>query len=188
MESVRPEMLEEKLREESIPGESFSLYGVLDGASIPDLRMQIYKLEPESECLFEGELEPDMQEVAPYLVSLQQGHPFTDWVLSKAWGQHWGIFVQSQANMQQMLQHCRKFIVVYDETGKPLRFRYYDPRVLPTFLPTCNKDELSKFFGPVQRILMEGESPETMLTFECKTGELKRQEVSLAGASPAPAR
>ena len=175
------ETLEEKLREEAIPGEAFSLFAVLDGGSIPDLRTQLFKLEPEHECLFEGDLEPDMQEVAAYLVALPPDHPFTDWVLDRGWGKHWGIFVQTQTSAQELVKHFRKFLVVYDETGKSLRFRYYDPRVLPTFLPTCSKDELGKFFGPVNRFLAEGENPDKMLAFECKTGLLRKQEIPLAG-------
>jgi len=46
-----------------------------------------------------------------------------------------------------MRQHFRRFITVHDESGKPLLFRYYDPRVLRTFLPTCNAKELAEIFG-----------------------------------------
>lgn len=171
--------LEAKLREEWIPGESFQLYAILDGASVPDLRMQFFKLEPEHHCLFEGDLEDDMKEVAPYLVSLEPEHPFTNWILERGWGQHWGVFFLSSADFLTLLKHLRKFIIVHDETGKPLRFRYYDPRVLPTFLPTCTKEEIHKFFGPVQRFLAESEDPTKILAFESKNGDLKKQELTL---------
>ena len=45
-------------------------------------------------CLYRGELQPDMAEVAPYLVKLDRDAPFTDWVLDRGWGNHWGVFAE----------------------------------------------------------------------------------------------
>jgi hypothetical protein len=44
-------------------------------------------------------------------------------------------------------------------------FRYYDPRVLRVYLPTCVTVELRTVFGPIECFWMEGESPEKMLEF-----------------------
>ncbi len=43
-----------------------------------------------------------------------------------------------------------------DESGKKLFFRYYDPRILRAYLPSCTSTELAEFFGPVGRFLLEG--------------------------------
>src|SRR5512134_145866 len=55
-------------------------FAVLDGAAIPDLREQLHALEPRHECLYMGDLEPDMAEVAPYLVQLEPNSDFANWV------------------------------------------------------------------------------------------------------------
>jgi hypothetical protein len=61
-----------------------------------------------------------------------RGH-FTNWILEHGWGKNCGIFATSAADLRQMRRHLRTFLVVHDEEGKPLYFRYYDPRVLRVF-------------------------------------------------------
>ncbi len=67
---------------------SNEVYAVLDGASIPILRDKLYEDEPEHVCLYAGDLEPDMEEVAPYLVRLDRGSRFWNWVIEEDWGNH----------------------------------------------------------------------------------------------------
>jgi hypothetical protein len=154
---------------------------ILDGASVPDLLGKLHGPDsPEFECLYSGELKPDLAEVAPYLVRLEPGSEFTLWVLEQGWGNHWGIFALSAADLRELRRHFRRFLTVYDPSGKPLLFRYYDPRVLRTYLPTCNPEELSTLFGPVSCYLLEGEKPEEMLRFQLASGSLVRQEKQLA--------
>jgi Domain of unknown function (DUF4123) len=157
-----------------------AVFAVLDGAAVPDLLDHLYGERPEFECLYRGELEPDMAAVAPYLVRLEQGTSFTDWVLTKGWGQHWGIFALTDAELPVLRRHFRKFLMVHDEQGAPLYFRYYDPRVLRQFLPTCNADEIVKVFGPIVRYVVEGEEAELVLRFRHTGGSLKQERASLA--------
>lgn len=154
-------------------------YAVLDGASIPELRMALHQHEPEHECLYIGELKPDLQEVAPYLVTLEPDSPFTQLVLEKGWGNHWGIFVQSEAGIRELRQHFRQFITVYDPSGKAMLFRFYDPRVLRIFLPTCSPEEVTKLFGPVKAFAVEAENPGTMLWFEQNAGQVVKRSRNL---------
>jgi Domain of unknown function (DUF4123) len=156
-----------------------SVYAVLDGASIPDLLEALVKHQPEYECLFRGELAPDMAEVAPYLVHLEPDSDFTNWVVTEGWGNHWGIFVVADEDLRAMRRHFRTFLVVYDNNGKPLHFRYYDPRVLRVYLPTCNAEELQTVFGPVIGYLLEDEDPNVMLCFQAESGALKQEKKAL---------
>jgi hypothetical protein len=50
---------------------------------------------------------------------------------------------------------------------------------LRTFLPTCNKEELKKFFGVVMNFAAEDEDPQILLNYYLPNGELKinRSEV-----------
>lgn len=149
------------------------IYAVLDGASIPDLRTRLYEMRPEHICLYRGELEPDIQEVAPYLVRMVHGTEFSNWVLTEGWGKHWGIFAQSRYSLSEVRKQLRSFLTVHDEKGKPMLFRFYDPRVLRAFLPTCNQEELKNFFGKILNFASEGERPEILLNFYLPNGELK---------------
>lgn len=156
-----------------------SAYAVLDGASVPDLQENIYQHEPEYYCLFRGELEPDMAEVAPYLVHLDPNSKFTDWVIEKGWGNHWGIFALAQVDIREMRRHFRSFLIVYNTDGRPMRFRYYDPRVMRKFLPSCTTEELSMIFGPVESYLLEDEDSRTALRLSAKSGALRQERLPL---------
>jgi hypothetical protein len=144
-----------------------NVYTVLDGASVPDLELPrlLWKLKPEHVCLYRGQLEPDMAEVAPYLVKLKYDHPFTKLVLEKGWGNHWGIFAVTPAeiDIRQIRNHFRRFLMIINPEGKTVYFRYYDPRVLRVYLPTCNAEEMEMVFGPISCYITEDEDPAILL-------------------------
>lgn len=154
------------------------VFAVLDGAAIPGLRMQLYKMRPPHYALFRGELEPDMAEVSPYVVGLLPGTPFTDWLLSESFGKHWGIFAHCRHSIKEMRRHFRALFTVYDEKGNPMHFRFYDPRVLQNFLQTCNGGELKTFFGKVETFFSEDKKGENFWAFSLENDELKQTELN----------
>lgn len=155
-------------------------FAVIDGASSAGLLDKLYGLQPEFACLYRGELAPDMAEVAPYLVRLEPETEFAEWVFAEGWGKHWGVFALAHASLREMRRHFRSFLTVYDPEGRPLLFRYYDPRVLRVYLPTCDARELQTVFGPVSAYLLEGEDPNELLRFELSAGALQRRAQPLA--------
>jgi hypothetical protein len=161
--------------------DGMSVFAVLDGASVPGLVKKLHENRPEYECLFRGDLKPDMMEVAPYLVRLEPGSEFANWVIGQGWGNHWGVFALTRAPLLDLRQHFRRFLTVHDSEGKPLYFRYYDPRVLRVYLPTCNAEELKTVFGPVTAYVLEGETPEALLRFEAPSGSLVQKQNRLGG-------
>jgi hypothetical protein len=163
------------------PEDEMNVFAIFDGASIPDLLGRLYNCELEHECLYRGELEPDIAEVAPYLVRLDQASPFTHWAIEKGWGNHWGIFALSRQGLRSLRQHFRTFLIVHDSNAKPLLFRYYDPRVLRTYLPTCNAGELAAIFGPVEKYLVEDEQMNRILSFRNNSGILQQLSDELRG-------
>ncbi len=138
-----------------------AVYAILDGAGIANLLDKLYgEPQPEFACLYRGEIAPDIAEVAPYLVKLEAGSDFLRWVAS-GWGNAWGIFVvvPAELDISAVRRHLRKLNLVAGPDGETLMFRYYDPRVLRDFLPTCDAGQLREIFGPIRRILDEnGES------------------------------
>lgn len=156
-----------------------NVFAVLDGASIPDLRMSLHQHQPEHICLYRGELADDMAEVAPYLVRLEKDTDFTNWVLTQGWGEHWGIFALTAEPLVELRQHFRRFLTVYGPENKPLLFRYYDPRVLRVYLSTCNAEELATVFGPVASFLCEDEDPMLAVRYQCAAGALRQEKFKL---------
>lgn len=98
-------------------------------------------------CLYRGELDAELSEVAPYLVALQPDSPVFEW------------FVGGLGN------HFRKFLMVYDENSKPVYFHFYDPRVFRAYLPACSADESQMFFGPVVKYFAESDVSGELLCF-----------------------
>jgi hypothetical protein len=151
------------------------VYAVLDGARDSRIYRTVYNSRLEHECLFTGEIPYDLAEAAPYLVRLTREAAFTRWVLDEGWGRSFGIFAWSRADGETLRRHFRRLLRVKDEQGRALYFRYYDPRVLRAVLPTwglgrrapsgdpephrsaSTAEEQREVFGPVGRLLMEGD-------------------------------
>lgn len=170
---MRNETIERSL-ELALFGENLNVYAILDGASVPELQQRLYEMQPPQVCLYRGELDADLAEVAPYLVQLNCGTRFTSWLLSECWGRHWGVFVQSPFSLVEMRKHFRKFLTVHDEAGNPLVFRYYDPRVLTKFLPTCEQEELAEIFARVKNFYAEANDAENLVRLEISHEQLKQ--------------
>lgn len=154
-------------------------YAILDGASIPDLPNKLYEMAPPNLCLYRGKLSPDLVYTAPYLVHLFPETPFTDWLLTESWGKHWGIFAQSHWSMPRMQKNFRLLLTVYDDTGKPMLFRFYDPRVLSTFMKSCNENELKVLFEKVRYYFAELTEDIQLLRFDFTDNKLKETKLKL---------
>lgn len=133
------------------------VFAVLDGARDPRIYRAVYESRLDHECLFTGVIPYELAEAAPYLVHLTREAPFTRWALEQGFGRSFGIFAWSRADLETLRRHFRRLLRVKDDQGRSLYFRYYDPRVLRVYLPTCTAEELREIFGPVGRLLVEGE-------------------------------
>ena len=92
------------------------------------------------------------------------------------------VFAQSHADFRAMRKHFRTFFIVSGVNGKPAFFRYYDPRVLRVYLPSCTPDELDTVFGPIIHYLVESETGDAVLRFHAANGALIRESLALANA------
>ena len=142
-----------------------NVYAVLNGAAIDGVVESLSKFDVENCCLFSGDLAPSVKEVAPHLVQIKSDTPLFDWLVDEGWGRHWGIFAVTRVDFRSMRKHCRTFLRVRNPKGKPVLFRYFDPRIFRLYLPTCNTEEVRHVFGPVRAWVMEGEAPGTLLEF-----------------------
>lgn len=166
----------DRLQQTLFGAPSTACYGVLDGASVPDLLSKFPSRGLQYQCLYRGKLAPDLAEAAPYLVRLEQSSPFTQWLLKEGWGYHWGILAVTESNQdfQALRKHFRTFLMVESPRGEPWYFRYYDPRVLGVILPVCDEAEQQALFGPVARYVMEDDHRKINV-FESPRGSLPMQ-------------
>ena len=161
------------------------VYTILDGASIPDLLDMIEEHQPLHVCLLRGVEDPELAETAPYIVRLEADDSFTEWVLAEGLGKHWGIFfvVPEETSFIELRKHFRDMVRVRLPDGETVFFRYYDPRVCTLFLPTCDQQQISEFFGPATLFLAEsisnGEEPTEFIEYSLELGVLQQRPVDL---------
>ncbi|PYP91718.1 MAG: phosphopeptide-binding protein [Candidatus Angelobacter sp. Gp1-AA117] len=157
------------LREVLSPPPGEHLYAILDAARDDRVLEVLHNSQERYQSLYEGQQGEDLANFAPYLVEIPKDSPLLDTLLKEGWGNSWGIYLTSVKPFEGVRKHFRHFLLVETEDGKLLYFRFYDPRVLRAFLPTCNSDESSEFFGPIHDILTEESNVTNLLSFS--TGE-----------------
>jgi hypothetical protein len=123
------------------------------------------KLNGHYTCLFTDKDERYLKTVAPYLFTYMPNTDFAHWLLKQGWGNSWGVFINSGADTERLDKHCQKFKTIRTEEGTEPYFRFYDPRVLRIFLPTCDVAQLGVFFGPVSNFICEDEDSAFALLF-----------------------
>ena len=114
--------------------------------------------------LFDGDLGDLLKDAAPHLVEFPARSPFRDWWFSR-WGDSVGVLVESPVSVAELRRHFRTLTMVRDAERRQYYFRFYDPRVLRTFLPACTPEELARFFGPITCFYCEGDSGRELLAF-----------------------
>lgn len=152
--------------------EQWGDFCVVDGARSREIHDAVHRAGEESVCLYDGQLPPVLAQAAPYLVRLHADSRFTQLFYTKGWGRAWGIVVRASSSLGAMRRHLRTLSYVKAPAGRAggletrkLLFRFYDPRVLRSFLPTCDRRQLELFFGPIGAIVLEDASSPDVLTF-----------------------
>ena len=130
---------------------------MLDGARDPRIRRWVLDTRAPSWCLYRGTLPAPLEDAAPWLLRLVPGHSYVEQFFVRGWHRSWGILLASAAPSRELRRHLRRFLRVRTEDGRILAFRYYDPRVLRAYLPTCTPAEIGAFFGPISCMVAEAE-------------------------------
>lgn len=165
---------------EILRSQAKSVYALFDAARDPEILPLLEVSEEYYMSLYQGDLGTELADVAPYLVSLPAHCALLNTLVSSGWDQSWGVFLTSSQDFNAVRSHFRHFLLVEDEDGKELYFRFYDPRVLRVFLPTCTKEEAQQFFGQIESFFMEDEHTERLLQFTLSTSGVSRRIIDLS--------
>ena len=159
--------------------ENSTLYGFIDAARDLELYQIVhYILSLDADTLFQGENAEFTNHVAPHLFPIPPDSEFFDhW--SPRRGTSPGILLISSVESEELLDHLRQIFHVTDENDEEYLFRYYDPRVLRPYLPTCSHEQLREFFGPIQAILVESENPDELTLYTVKNKTLSKDLIQL---------
>jgi len=158
-----------------------ALYMLLDAARDQRIYGWLTELDEavQRRSLYQGDVGDSLAHVSPYLLAAREDQPDSLRFAEAGFGESWGLFVTSSAGFDDVRRHLRKFNIVYREDGTPLVFRFYDPRVLRVFLPTCTESELRRFFGPIDAFLAESEDGDALIRFILTGGQLTQSRLPL---------
>ena len=159
-------------------------YILLDSARMGVNINKAFELNERFDSLYRGSIKSSLSLVAPYLFSFGNKNEFTEWIFSKGWGDAWGIISGSEVDFETCWKHFRKFLIVKKEDKQEFYFRFYDPRVLRLFLPTCDRNQISEFFGPINYFIIEGDSKNEGIKFSHRNGELKQTKILVTREFP----
>ena len=161
-----------------------SVWAVLDGARSPGIHLALIESRLEYRSLYSGRIARELDRASPQLVELPPAHRLVTRLLDAGWGKSWGIFLVTD-EPDNLRHHLRRWLKVRGEDGRRYLFRFYDPRVLRAWLPTCTPDELARFFGPVQRFVCEGSGGRSLCEYAVERGVLATRQRSVLSAVPA---
>jgi hypothetical protein len=133
-----------------------TLFGLFDGAQDPRIAQWIRTGDVPWGCLYRGQIPPELVEVAPYIVKLDSRSATVRKLSEHGVGRNWAVFLSSASPLAEIRTHFRRYLRVASEDRKrTMLFRFYDPRVLRLYLPTCTPRERAAFFGPVEAFFLE---------------------------------
>lgn len=150
---------------------------LLDAARMNEAMNEAKKLNPFHKSLYAAVGNELLDSVAPYLFRFENQGEFNNYFIEKGWGDSWGILVSTKVSFDEVYKHFKRFLMVKTEDGVELFFRFYDPRVLRIFLPTCDTKQLKEFFGPVQSFLLEDEDLRFGIKYWLQNGVLQSKKI-----------
>lgn len=147
-------------------------YAVIDCAQ--DSRLEgLVKLAQEHVCLFKGDVDPQVLNVAPWLAKLSEGEPVLPTWQAHGRGLNWGIMILSSLPLEQLRTHCRRFLQANLPDGRSVLFRYYDPRVFRTYIEAATIEERERWFASgVDRYAVERANGDGLHEYWLENGRL----------------
>jgi hypothetical protein len=151
--AARKEAALQKL--ESVEG---SLFAVVDAARTDRLLVLVRESVERYQSLYEGVEGEALEHVAPHLVELPKGSGLLQRLVREGWEGRWATFIETSLSFKLLRRHLRRFLMVADaDTRKKMYFRFYDPVVLRSFLPSCTPKQKAEFYGEIKAFYLEDE-------------------------------
>jgi|GEM_PF-832481 len=157
------------------------LYAILDLSQGPDVLKQLLDSKHQYFCLLDGDDAGKLLPFAPVLVALPAHSPLLTKVIELGWSNHWCIFINSYAAVDQIWHFFRWLLIAISPDGRASMLRFYDPRVLRALLPKCTAVQLQQLFSIVRYYITEADSPDQAFGFSLTQQGLQRTTLSLSG-------
>jgi len=115
--------------------------------------------------LYRGEMGEALDKNAPYLFEVEQGGVFEKWIKSPDPVERRVTWLQSDATLDELRQHLRRFLRMKNEEGGMIYFRFYDPLVLNVVLPHLTEPQRREFFNKISYIEIEDKKIEERIKY-----------------------
>jgi pSer/pThr/pTyr-binding forkhead associated (FHA) protein len=159
------------------------LYALLDAAVDPSVLKVLLESKEQYQSLYQGSSGAQLTHFAPYLVRLPKESGLLETLVKQGWGKNWGVYLTCDQPLDELRKHFRSFLMVAMPDGKKAYFRFYDPRVLRAYLPTCTAEEINQFFGPITNYFAEAGNGRRAMRFAPSGKGLEKQFLNI---SPKP--
>lgn len=134
------------------------LFAIVDAARDDRILILVRESVERYQSLYEGTDGEALEHVAPHLVELPKGSGLLRRLVREGWENRWMSFIETDLSFKELRRHLRRFLMVADaDTRKKMYFRFYDPGVLRTFLPTSTVKQRTEFFGEISAFYVENE-------------------------------
>jgi hypothetical protein len=133
------------------------VYAVIDGLVVPGIAARLKAADLGGwDCLQRGALSAEAEASAAYLAELKEGGPFTEWLFDVATPTYpgWGVLLLATQPLLAVREHCRALSEVTTPDGERRRWRWFDPDVLRTILPTLLAAQLDEVFALGETIVI----------------------------------
>ena len=117
--------------------------------------------------------------VAAYVVHLPPHARLLDVLVKDGWSRGWGFYCTTPGTLEEICAHLKSFVTLYTPAGVGMTYRFWDPRVLRASTPALLPQEAVEFFGPMTRIVVEGEKAEMAVEYSLGPRGAKQQSLIL---------
>lgn len=145
------------------------VHAVIDGLVIPGIVEKLKGADLAGwDCLQRGALTEEAAQRAPYLAELKEASAFSEWLFGEATATFpgWGLLSVSTQPLLAVREHCRVIGEVATPDGERRAWRWYDPEVLRTAMPTLLAGQLDEMFALNQTIVLPEVDAWTWLVME----------------------
>ena len=145
------------------------LYAIVDAAQDKKLHDLVFAaLFPN--CLFLTDTFSPVGRAAPYMVPVAHAERLMNEWRARGRGRNWGLFVRADIPIPRLLQRLRILNLATLPDGSTALFRWWDPRVLRVFLPTCSGEDLAPWFDGVEEWVCEEAGGEEVRVYRREAG------------------
>lgn len=159
------------------------LYAIVDSAVDGMIDGHFESDQPKKQILYRDEEDRRaLERTAPYLVLLEEDHPFTERLFEEGYANNWGCFLLSREDFSALADHLSHYTKVYSQVHKQdVYVRFYDPRAMYKYFAMLQQEEGAAFFAKMEAIYVEKEKePKTLFQYSLNTDErIQQQEISL---------